>query len=187
MTSRMMSIRDSRAITEALAVLQSGGVLVFPTDTVYGIGGDALRPAVSRRIRKLKKRGKEKAFPWLVSNIAMAKCYARFSSEAEGFAKASWPGPTTLVLPARGKTKKARAVRVPAHPWLRKLITRFDRPIIGTSANVSGRKPATTARSALRFFPSVELILDGGRCARKPSAVWDFTKTPPQLLRPRSK
>ena len=183
--------RGGVAARRALEVLNNGGIMIFPTDTVYGIGGDAFGQAVARRVRRLKGRPSSKPFPWLVADLAMAKRYARFTPEAEQFARGVWPGATTLVLPARRLSAKTGVegvgetigLRVPAYPWLQRLIKRFGRPLIGTSANRSGQEPVTTAREAAETFPNVDLVIDGGKCAAAPSRVVDIVSG--RVLRPR--
>lgn len=168
---------------QALQALRRGEVIIFPTDTVYGIGGDATLPQVRDRVQEFKNRPPQKPFPWLVAGEEMAKEFVAFSPEAHALAKDAWPGGTTLVLPRRNNPKETLGVRAPGHAWLRELIVRFGKPIIGTSANKSGQPPATTASSAAEAFPKVALIFDGGVCDGKPSKVIDMTGTTPQVLR----
>ena len=170
-----------RACDAALLVLKRGGVVV-PTDTVYGIAGDALRPMVIRKIRQLKGHRARKPFPWLVADFVMAQRYAQFSPGARVLARRVWPGAVTLVLPRRG-ARGSLGLRIPAHPWLRKLIAAFGRPVVGTSANRSGLLPAKTARAASRMLSDADLIVDGGPCRRMPSQVLDCTTFPPRILR----
>lgn len=174
--------RASRARARVLIVLRRGGILIFPTDTVYGIGGDALRPGVARRLRNLKKRSSKKAFPWLVSDLAMAKQYAHFTKETEVLARSVWPGATTLVLLKR-KGRGTIALRIPGHHWLRVLIRKFGRPLLGTSANRSGKKPFRTAKQAATFFGRVDLAIDGGECGTRPSRILDCTTSTLKRLR----
>jgi len=175
--------KDQRVATQrALRALDSGGVLLFPTDTVYGIGGDALRRNVVFRIRRLKKRPSGKPFPWLVSDLVMAKRYGRFSKEAERYARSVWPGAVTIVVRVPSG-RGTRAFRVPKHRWLRKLIAAYGRPLIGTSANRSGDSPARTARRAGNMLSGADLLIDGGTCAGKVSRVLDCTGRATRVLR----
>lgn len=184
---------SSSATRRALRSLRQGEVFIFPTDTVYGIGGDALKPSVVRRVHRLKGRAKTKPFPWLVSDMVMANRFGTFSKKDEWFAKKVWPGATTLIV--RRKQESLRqtrstssgqgtvALRIPDHAWLRKLIRSFGHPLIGTSANRSGRKPARTAREAKAIFPRVDLIVDGGPCKKRPSLIIDCTHKEARVLR----
>lgn len=182
---RINTNKEQRAaIPSALATLRAGGILIFPTDTVYGIGGDALKPAVLRRLKDTKRRPRDKPFPWLVADLSMAKQLAHFSPSVEFLAQHVWPGATTLVLRRRGRKRAGIALRVPDHLWLRRLISAFGGPIIGTSANMSGRPPSRTARIAARSFPNVDMVFDGGSCSRPPSRVLDCTGRFPVVIRP---
>ena len=178
---------DERAATRrALRVLRRGGVILFPTDTVYGVGGIATSWLVAARVGDLKRRPREKVFPWLVSDLAMARRFARFSPEAEAFARRAWPGAVTIVLTSRSPKRGTVALRVPAHPWLRRLMKQFGKPLIGTSANVSAQHPAWTAHEAALAIPGADLLVDGGRCAKAPSIVVDYSVSPPRIIRIRT-
>lgn len=170
------------ASIQALDVLQQGGVIVFPTDTVYGIGGDALAASVHKRIAAYKKRDVDKPFPWLVATTEMAKRYGVFSPTIERLVESSWPGATTIILPAVGRDASV-GLRVPRHDWLQGLIAQFHGPIIGTSANRSGDAPATEAESAAEMFPEADLLIDGGVCSGAPSQVIDATTNTFRTLR----
>lgn len=174
---------QSLAFREALTLLTKGGVFLFPTDTVYGFGGDATRRSVVERTRRLKGRSSRKPFPWLVADFSMAKRYGYFSPQAEQYARIAWPGAVTFVVRARERNRSTIALRVPAHSWLRRLIRRFGKPIIGTSANRSGQKPSVNARDAQLMLPEVDLVIDGGRCARKPSRVISWVGAESKTLR----
>jgi L-threonylcarbamoyladenylate synthase len=165
----------------ALEVLAAGGVLAFPTDTVYGVGGDATNPSVAQRVAALKERPEGKPFPMLVADMEMAKEYGIFSPEAETVAKERWPGATTLLVPDREGNGKV-GLRVPDHAWVRGLIAAFGKPVIGTSANTSGKPPATKAQD-VRL--AVDIVLDGGTCSGAPSEVLDVTSGTVTVVRER--
>lgn len=183
MKYRRLRGHSDAALREALGVLRQGGIILFPTDTVYGIGGDATRPAVARRIRRMKGRPARKPFPWLASDLSMAKRFGFFSEPALRAARRAWPGPVTFVVPVKKKKRVTVALRVPAHPWLRRLIRQFGKPIIGTSANRSGMEPAMTARKARAMLPTADLVIDGGKCVGTPSRIISWTSSGPRILR----
>jgi len=182
MTQVLNSKNDPDAARDqALRVLRRGEILVFPTDTVYGIGGDATDERVTARVAEGKGRLPDKPFPWLVSDSLMAERFGVFSESARELATERWPGGTTLVVFTQ-RGDETIALRVPAHPWLQALIAAFGKPLIGTSANRSGEAPATTAETVTL---DADLIIDGGVCDGSPSEVIDCTVSPPRVLRPR--
>lgn len=178
------SIRDNprKARRQAVALLRKGDVIIFPTDTVYGVGGDARKKKVVARIRRLKKRSAGKRFPWLVADLACAKRYVRFSSRALEIAGAVWPGAVTLVLPKR-KGRGSLAIRIPDHVWLRSVLRDFGYPVLGTSANKSGWKAPRSARAAAHMLPGTDSVFDGGILRGRPSRILDLTVHPPRFLR----
>lgn len=195
MTMKSVSLRDASAKQQALDTLRSGGVLIFPTDTVYGVGGDATNGEVQKRVAHLKSRPPEKPFPWLVADMEMAGTLGEFSEEARELAKNRWPGQTTIVVlkkdgePPRGAGRASPlrgggtvGLRVPDHPWLRELIGAFGKPLIGTSANSSGKQPATSPDTV---DIEADLLIDGGTCSGAPSEVIDLTGAEPTILRAR--
>lgn len=170
----------SAAQQDALAQLRLGEVIIFPTDTVYGIGGDATDAKMSARVATLKRRLQSKPFPWLVADMAMAKQYAIFSPTLEKIAEEHWPGAVTIVMP-RKNGEGSVGLRVPKHPWLRSLIAAFGKPIIGTSANYSGTPPMT--RISNKTIKGVDVVFDGGECDAAPSKVIDGTGSEIRTLR----
>ncbi|MCX8182592.1 MAG: L-threonylcarbamoyladenylate synthase [Candidatus Methanomethyliaceae archaeon] len=161
---------DEGKIMEIGELVRRGGIIVFPTDTVYGIGGDPLSGAVVRRVFQIKRR-REKEMPILVSSLEKAKELVEFDDRALTLARLFWPGPLTLVLKMRVKLpeeltagKDMLGVRVPKHGLTLKIIEASGGALIGTSANISGRPPP---RNAEEIDPEIEreadLIVDGGR------------------------
>ncbi len=174
-------------------LLEGDGVIIFPTDTFYGLGASCFSTAAVDRIYSLKKRDAGKALPIVISDLEMADLAARevppvFAELAGRF----WPGPLTLVLKAAAGLPKRLlgdgntiALRVPALTWLRALIREAGFPVIATSANVSGERDVSTAEEALALFQGkVDLVIDGGRTVGvKPSTVLDLTGDRPSLVR----
>jgi L-threonylcarbamoyladenylate synthase len=182
-------------ISRAVEVLQAGGLVAFPTETVYGLGADARRSDAVLRIFAAKGRPATNPLIVHVSGVAMAKLYAaEWSDAARRLAQTFWPGPLTLVVP-RYRTIAPEvsahlptvALRMPDHPLALQLIQRFDGPIAAPSANRSTRVSPTTAGHVRdELGDAVELILDGGACTVGiESTVLDLTARPrPVILRP---
>ncbi|MFH0910552.1 MAG: L-threonylcarbamoyladenylate synthase [Planctomycetota bacterium] len=150
------------AIERAAEVIADGGVVAFPTETVYGLGCDARCAAALARIRVLKGREEEQPFQILVAAIPEAEALAKapLSRVARKLMRVFWPGALTLVLPAReGGTV---GLRLPDHNDTRALLRACRRPLAATSANLHGQGPARSAREVEKLFGErIELILDG--------------------------
>jgi L-threonylcarbamoyladenylate synthase len=173
--------------------LRAGGLVSFPTETVYGLGADALDAAAVERVFRLKGRPSNNPLIVHVSDEAMAgRVVETWSDDASTLAKAFWPGPLTLVLPrlaivpdvvaASGPTV---AVRCPGHPVALALIEAFGGPIVGPSANPSGYISPTIPEHVRDAFDAEDLIvLDGGHCrAGIESTVLDLSGESPTVLR----
>ncbi len=182
------------AIATGVDRLTNGQLVAFPTETVYGLGADALDGHAVAKVFALKGRPATNPLIVHVSGIQMAKTVvAQWTQEAELIAKAYWPGPVTLVLTkadcvpgivcANGDTV---AVRCPAHPCALALIEAFGKPIVGPSANPSGRISPTTPEHVADGFGDVDLIvIDGGHCrAGIESTVVDLAGDISKVLRP---
>ncbi|MGI8423508.1 MAG: L-threonylcarbamoyladenylate synthase [Chloroflexota bacterium] len=173
------SIDDSDGVERALAAIRAGQIIAFPTDTLYGVGGNALSAAVMQRVRDAKRRDAVKAVPMLLSSVdEVARLAASWPAGAARLAARYWPGPLTIVVPALARvpdgaqSEGAVALRVPGLASLRDLIRRAGCPLIGTSANVSGEPAAVTAsEAAAAVGGSVSLVLDGGRVGGAPSTI----------------
>jgi L-threonylcarbamoyladenylate synthase len=160
------------AIGEAARVLASGGLVAFPTETVYGLGADATNAAAVARLYAAKGRPAFNPLIAHVADAAAARRLAAFDAAADALARAFWPGPLTLVLPKAPACPVADlatagldtiAVRVPAHRIARALIAAFDRPVVAPSANRSGHVSPTTAEHVMADLADrVDLVLDGG-------------------------
>jgi L-threonylcarbamoyladenylate synthase len=179
-------------IEEGVGILKKGGVIAFPTDTVYGLGADAFSSMAVERIYEIKDRSKLHRFPLLIADMKQLTALADPVSELAWFLAARfWPGGVTLVLskkdslPAYLASGSTIAVRVPNHPTCLTLLEHVAGPLIGTSANISGQPPALTADEVRRQLTGrIDLIIDGGRCpGGKESTVLDITREPPVVLR----
>lgn len=199
--------RYFEAIMRVARALREGNIIAVPTDTVYGLAGDATSNAAIKRLFRIKEREGGKPVPIFVDTIERAKQIAFIEEKKlEETLKKCWftrrsgseggPGALTAILYARevasplvrGRGGLTIGVRIPDHRFLRDLVRGFGKPITGTSANRSGSKPATSAQEVIDAFRNTpsqpDMIIDGGICDRAPSTVVDFTVTPPKIIRP---
>ncbi|MGI9521054.1 MAG: L-threonylcarbamoyladenylate synthase [Hyphomicrobiaceae bacterium] len=163
-----------KAIAEAAKILRGGGLVGFPTETVYGLGADARNSRAVAGIFSAKGRPLYNPLIVHVADRQWAEEIAVFSAEAHRLAETFWPGPMTLVLPARDSNRIADiavaglntvALRVPRHPVACALVREAECPIVAPSANRSGRVSATQAlHVAADFGANVDIILDAGAC-----------------------
>jgi len=181
-------------IDRAVSILKAGGLVAFPTETVYGLGADARSSEAVLKIFAAKGRPPTNPLIVHVSGVAMAKLYAmEWPDTARRLAQKYWPGPLTLVLPRyRTIAPEVSAgldtvgLRMPNHPLALELIQRFDGPIAAPSANRSNHLSPTTAQHVREELgDAVDLILDGGPCrVGIESTVLDLTGSQPMILRP---
>lgn len=179
-------------IAQAAGILASGGLVAFPTDTVYGIGVDALNPRAVGRLFRTKGRQKDQPIPVLLASRDEVTKIARINKNAELLADAFWPGPLTLILKAHDVVPTmitagsgTVGVRVANHPVPHDLTTLFGGPITGSSANTSGNSTHTTAVGVFADIGNaLDMILDSN-CGPHSlvSSVVDCTDERPYLLR----
>ena len=170
--ARRLSATEPGAIDEAARILGSGGLVAFPTETVYGLGADATNAEAVAKLYAAKGRPAFNPLIAHVTDVAAARALARFGADADKLAAAFWPGPLTLVLPKREPCPVAElatagldsiAVRVPAHPIARALLGRLGKPVVAPSANRSGHVSPTTADHVLADLADrIDLVLDDG-------------------------
>ena len=181
-----------REIEKGVEILRKGGVIAFPTDTVYGLGADVFNFAAVERIYEIKNRPKHQQFPLLIANAEQLTILAESIPEITWFlARRFWPGGLTLVLskkdslPAYLASGPTIAVRVPNHPVCLALIEGLGNPITGTSANTSGQPAALAVEEVgQQLEGKVDLIIDGSECpGGKESTIVDTTHEPPRILR----
>jgi L-threonylcarbamoyladenylate synthase len=177
---------------EAVRILHGGGLVCYPTDTVYGIGAAAGDDDAVRRLFAAKGRPPEKALPLLLADTSDAAGVAEVTPLARALAGRFWPGALTIVMRkapdyrslalAGGETV---ALRVPNHDLVRAIVRALGEPLTGTSANRAGAPPPISAREvASQMGEMVDLIIDGGPCrARLESTVVDITRDIPEVLR----
>jgi len=188
-----LSRQKASQIDRAIEILKAGGIVAFPTDTVYGLGCDAFNSEAARRIYEAKRRPRYLPLPVLVADATQVAAVAgSVSGVAEHLMRCFWPGGLTLVLPkgallpdsvTAGSNKVA--VRIPNHVVPLAIIRRLGIPIIGTSANVSDSPSAVTAQEVeQQLGGQVDLIIDRGRCpGGLESTVVDVTGETPVVLR----
>ena len=179
-------------MAEAVRILSAGGLVAFPTDTVYGVGAHALQPQAVEKIYAAKIRARDKAIPLLLAAPDDLSLVAEsIPPVVHPLAERFWPGGLTLVLRKRAIVSDAVslgptvAVRVPDHAVTQTLIAALGAPLAATSANLAGNPSPATAQEVVRELSGrIELILDGGPCpGGVPSTVLDLTTDPPTVLR----
>jgi L-threonylcarbamoyladenylate synthase len=190
---RVLKAEAEGALAEAVAVLKGGGLVGYPSDTVYGLGAAASNERAVARVFAAKGRLSKKALSLLLADVEdMEPLCGEVPATAKLLAERFWPGPVTLVLRRSPAFQSAAlgggdsvALRVPDHPFLRELIRALGEPITGTSANRSGRPSCRTAGEVERELgDAVDLIIDGGRSrAGRESTVIDITEDIPRMLR----
>ncbi|MBG0828321.1 threonylcarbamoyl-AMP synthase [Planomonospora sp. ID67723] len=179
-------------LTDAASAVRRGELVVLPTDTVYGIGGDAFTQSAVARLLEAKGRGRDMPVPVLVGTVRAANALVEnLGPYGQDLVDAFWPGPLTLVCRVNrslswdlGDTKGTVAIRMPLHPVALDLL-KDTGPMAVSSANRSGAPAATTAADAEKQLgDSVSVYLDGGPCADEvPSTILDLTTAVPRLLR----
>ena len=160
------------AVAEAARILKDGGLVAFPTETVYGLGADATNPAAIARLYQAKGRPAFNPLIAHVGDIEAARKIARFDARATALATAFWPGPLTLVLPKTSDCAVADlatagletiAIRIPAHRVARDILRAFGGPVVAPSANLSGHvSPTTAVHVQSDLAGRIDLIVDGG-------------------------
>lgn len=187
-------LTKSHGFTEAASLLQEGALVAFPTETVYGLGGDATNDTAVARIFEAKGRPSFNPLIVHVADIEAAKNIAVFDDISLRLAGAFWPGPLTLVLPLRPQAGIAPlvtaglesiALRIPEHPVAQSLLKAFGGPIAAPSANPSGKVSPTRAEHVIQGLSGrIEAVLDGGACpVGVESTIIGLVGTP-TLLRP---
>jgi len=177
MLTRLLRI-DKESIREAAARIIKGGLVVYPTDTVYGLGCHPFDKEAVNKVAYVKRRSKGN-FPVLVDSIEKAKELGEVEGDAETLALRFWPGPLTIVVSSRTEfphpivgTDRMVGLRVPRRKDSLDLISMCGGSLVGTSANVSGAPSATRAEEALETFEGkVDLVLDGGSLAKSPEST----------------
>jgi len=192
-TTRVLNA-DRDAIAAGARVLAAGGLVAFPTETVYGLGADATNGEAVARLYAAKGRPRFNPLIAHVANAQAAQALARFSNDARRLAEAFWPGPLTLVLPKAERCAVSElatagldsvGVRVPDHPVAHDLLAAFKKPIVAPSGNQSGHVSPTTAQHVLADLGGrIDLAIDGGATSVGLESTIVSCIDTPALLRP---
>ena len=191
METTILSTTDPQAIPFALQILHNGGLVAFPTDTVYGLAAEPFNPAAIERLYAAKERDMSKAIAVLVGTLEqLLQITPGLSVQAEALAARFWPGALTLVVSRRAELPDQLSalptigVRMPDHPFALNLL-QASGPLATTSANRSGAdNPLTAADVLVQLGGRIELVLDGGTCpGGVPSTVVDCTIPDVRILR----
>ncbi|MCD6567873.1 MAG: threonylcarbamoyl-AMP synthase [Dehalococcoidia bacterium] len=178
-------------LEEGVRILRSGGIIAFPTDTVYGLGADIFNPVAVEKIYEIKGRPRQLALPLFVADLDQ---FAAVTEPARGIAlflaQRFWPGGLTLVLPGAGAVPAylsqgdTIAVRMPDSPICLFLIRSLGRPITGTSANISGYPPALTPSEVrLQLGERIDFVIEGECSGGRESTIVDVASETPLILR----
>lgn len=182
-------------IKEAVKIIKKEGVIICPTDTVYGLIGDATNKNAVKKIFKIKKRNINKPLPIFVKDIRMAKRIVQITKKEEDFLKKVWPGKVTVILKKKikglkiyGTDKRTIGLRIPNYKLVTEIIRTLNKPLTATSANISGKSSSTKIKEVLKQFKKEklqpDLIIDANNLPEsKPSKIVDLTFDPPKILR----
>lgn len=182
--------------TKVKKELSNGGLVIAPSDTVYGALVDATNEKAVRKLNQFKNRPPGKAISIFISDLTMMKQYVTVSEKQSRLLKKFFPGPFTIILASRHKVSKlleaekgTLGIRLPHYDFITTLVKRYGKPVTATSANLSGRSPHYQISSLLKELPQnkkdlIDLIVDAGKLPRnKPSTIVDLTKPSIKIIR----
>jgi len=182
---------DRRGIRQIVEVISNGGVVVLPTDTIYGFHCAVFKRNAIERVLQLKGRSVQKCFILLSGDMDMVdRVISDWPYDSKKVLSEIWPAPLTAILPASnllpdyvvsdGKV----AIRIPDRPWLREIVSLVGEPLVSTSVNRTGRRPITRIREIKREFSGLDMYVSSqGRPSGMPSTLVDFTGRVPLILR----
>ncbi len=182
---------EPKKVKLTIETLENGGVIAYPTDTVYGLGCDIFNKKAVEKIYHIKKRTKKTPLSIMCSNFKQASRYANIPDAVFKLMKKNLPGPFTMILKAKNKTpqnflakNKTVGIRIPDNKFCLNLTTLFDRPIITTSLNISGEKTLISPTELSKELANkIDLIIDGGPLSEESSTIIDFTLDQPEIIR----
>lgn len=178
-------------IKEMVQIIKNGGVVVYPTDTVYGLGANALNPRAVLKIFKIKKRSLNQPLPVIVSGLKMAEKLAFINNDARKLIGAFWPGSLTIIMDKKPVLPSivvsggsSVGLRMPNHTIPLMMLKTSKLPLVATSANIHGKPDPIDAKDIIKQIgKEVDLIFDCGKTKGKPSTIVDLTKVPPLIVR----
>jgi len=182
-------IIKEKQINSAIKTLDTGNILIYPTDTLYGLGADATNTSAIEKINKLKKR--KTPLSIMISSLNEIEKYAIINSNTKKELKKIFPGPFTALLQSK-KTNLSYLVqnqsdkigiRIPNHPFCLDLLNEYKKPIITTSVNTHGEKPLNNIDEIEKKFSKINIYYQNNNLDSKGSTIIDFTKKPPILIR----
>lgn len=189
-----------KAVNKAARIIKNGGVVIFPTDTVYGFLTDAADKKAVEKIFKIKKRSRQKPLPVFVKDIKMARDLAKIDKRQEKILKEKWPGKFTFIVKRKkpcefgshtklyGVAKNTIALRIPKYKFLNDLLKKINKPLAQTSVNISGKPALTKIDVIIKEFENQknkpDLIIDAGNLPKgRPSKIIDLTGRAKKVLR----
>jgi L-threonylcarbamoyladenylate synthase len=186
-------IAELEKVEKIVSVLRHGGLIIYPTETFYGLGADIFLLEAIQKVYRLKRRDLSKPLPVVISDLEMLQDVAmELPPVYRPLISAFWPGPLTIILKASSRVPEALlgpsgsiGIRLTGYKWLRALVRKASFPLTATSANISGEMEIADSKEAIRMFEGkVDLIVDGGRTEGfLPSTVLDLTGKKPRLIR----
>ena len=192
MNPHVVRFDDSNLPDLIAECLETGKTIVFPTDTVYGIGGNPWDERTLARIRRLKRRPEGEPFTLHLPTVEKIEEFARLNDRLRREVRRLLPGAYTLLLPAREGAPPSAVkgnlvgIRVPDHPLFADVLGRLDRPVFGTSVNLPGEPPINDVSTIIeRFSRSIDLLITG-EVGGTPSTILDLSVDPPRIVRPGS-
>lgn len=190
MTPTVLRDDDPRTPAAVRDALETGQTLIFPTDTIYGMGGNPWDDAALAKVRELKHRGPDQPFTLHVPRVADVLRYAVVQDRLRPALAELLPGPYTVILPALAgapacsKSDRGIGLRVPHHPFFSVVMASLGRPLFGTSVNEHGEAPLQEVNDMIDRFPSVDLVIVGA-VGGVASDIIDLTADPPRAIRGR--
>lgn len=185
----------SNVIREAVNILSYGGTIVYPTDTLYGLGANALNEIAVRKVFRIKERSFFKPLPMMARDLYWVRNLAEIKPRHEEILKKVWPGKVTVVLSKKEIVPGALTaefnsvgIRIPDYVFIDKLLAKFGYPLTSTSANISGQVPTNDINKIVEIFSKStekpDLVIDAGILPKsEPSVVVDLTGNKPKILR----
>jgi tRNA threonylcarbamoyl adenosine modification protein (Sua5/YciO/YrdC/YwlC family) len=176
---------ETDRILEAARVVHQGGLVIFPTETVYGIAADHANPQAMKRLREVKKRSDDKPFSVMIAQKELIRNYTSYDDpKLFKLIDRYWPGPLTVIVPA-DKKGQTIGIRIPDHPVAMKFLENAHCTIAAPSANFEGNPPPTTCEEALRDLDGlVDMAIDSGKVdIGTASTIVDFTAEAPKVIR----